>query len=286
MLYNLSYHTQNVNSLVRTSSVGSNLTIPIIDYLLKTNCIEILSDTRMNEQKIRKIKSILCKSSQIGVEKERFFSTSQDNTRVGGVSIFLPQYLDSCLDVIYTKKDPHEIPRYLSIICKLQGSSNILICGFYGATQPGEKLDALKRLLTHLEELNERFSFDHTILAGDYNLLLDSISLGSSQESRIFNEILNLLNLTDSKICGNLPGEKEAKTLRSNGLDAVLSKDTGTYLPSIANQNSNRIDGFLISDNLQTRCSNVTYCVTLALPNCDHRGFFFLSNMGLDRHTL
>ena len=182
MLYNLSYHTTNVNSLVRTSSVGSNLTIPIVDYLLKTNCIEILSDTCMDEQNIRKIKSILCKSSQIGVEKERFFSTSQDNTRVGGVSIFLPQYLDSCLDVIYTKKDPHEIPRYLSIICKLQSSSNILICGFYGATQPGEKLDALKRLLTHLEELNEKFSFDHAILTGDFNLLLDSISLGNSQD--------------------------------------------------------------------------------------------------------
>ena len=89
MLYNLSYHTTNVNSLVRNASVGNNLTIPIIDYLLKTNCIEILSDTRMNEQKTRKIKSILCKSSQIGVEKERFYSTSQDNTRVGGVSIWL-----------------------------------------------------------------------------------------------------------------------------------------------------------------------------------------------------
>ena len=95
MLYNLFYHAQNVNSLVRASSAESNLTIPILDYLLKTNCIEILCDTRMNDQKIRKIKNILCKSSQIGVEKERFFSTSQDNNKVGGVSIFLPQYLDS-----------------------------------------------------------------------------------------------------------------------------------------------------------------------------------------------
>ena len=63
----------------------------------------------MNEQKIKNIKSILCKSSQIGVEKERFFSTSQDSTRVGGVSIYLPQYLDSCLNVIYTKKDSWRI---------------------------------------------------------------------------------------------------------------------------------------------------------------------------------
>ena len=104
MLYNLSYHTTNVNSLVRTASVGNNLTIPIIDYLLKTNCIEILTDSRMNEQKIRKIKSILCKSDQIGIEKERFFSTSQEDMKVGGVSIFLPQFLDNCLGVIYTKK--------------------------------------------------------------------------------------------------------------------------------------------------------------------------------------
>ena len=228
----------------------------------------------MNEQKIRKIKNILCKSDQIGIEKERFYSTLQEDNKVGGVCIFLPQFLDNCLEVIYTKKDSHDIPRYLSIICRLQGNSNILICGFYGATQPGEKLDALKRLLTHLEELYERFSFDHTILAGDYNLLLDSISLGSSQESRIFNEILNLLNLTDSKTCGQLPSEKETKTLKSYGLDAILAKDTGTYLPSMANQNCNRIDGFLISDNLQTRCSNVTYCVTLQLPHCDHRGVF------------
>ena len=135
MLYNLFYHAQNVNSLVRASSSESNLTIPILDYLLKTNCIEILCDTHMNDQKIRKIKYILCKLSQIGVEKERFFSTSQDSSKVGGVSIFLPQYLDSCLNVIYTKKDSHEIPRFLSIICKLLSNSNILICGFYGATK-------------------------------------------------------------------------------------------------------------------------------------------------------
>ena len=83
--------------------------------------------------------------------------------------------------------------------------------------------------------MNEKFSFDHTILAGDFNLILDSISLGSSQESRTFNEILCLLNLIDSKLCGNLPSEKEARIFRSNGLDAILSKDTGTYLPSISN---------------------------------------------------
>ena len=169
------------------------------------------------------------------------------------MSIFLPQYLDSCLSVIYTKNDTNEIPRFLSIICKLQSNSNILICGFYGATKTNEKFDALKRLLTHLEELNEKFSFDHTILAGDFNLILDSISLGSSQESKIFNEILSSFNLVDSKICGNLPSEKETKNLKSNGLDAILSKDTSTYLPSIANQKSNRIDGFFLSDNLQLK---------------------------------
>ena len=118
MLYNLFYHAQNVNSLVRASSSGSNLTIPIIDYLLKTNCIEILTDTRMNDQKTRKIKNILCKSSQIGVEKERFFSTSQDSSKVGGVSIFLPQYLDSCLSVIYTKKILMKFRVYSTLITR------------------------------------------------------------------------------------------------------------------------------------------------------------------------
>ena len=56
MLYNLCYHTQNVNSLVRASTTESNLTIPILDYLLKTNCIETLGDTRMNDLKLKKIK--------------------------------------------------------------------------------------------------------------------------------------------------------------------------------------------------------------------------------------
>ena len=140
MLYNLQIHSQNVNSLVRASNTESNLTIPILDHLLKTNCIQILCDTRMNDLKIRKIKNILCKSSQIGVEKERFFSTSQDSSKVGGVAIYLPQYLDSCLSVIYTKNDASEIPRFLSIICKLQSNSNILICGFYGATKPTRNL--------------------------------------------------------------------------------------------------------------------------------------------------
>ena len=57
MLFNLSFHTNNVNSLVRKASFGNNFTIPIIDYLSKTNCIEILTDSRMNEQKIEKIKA-------------------------------------------------------------------------------------------------------------------------------------------------------------------------------------------------------------------------------------
>ena len=130
MLYNLQIHCQNVNSLVRASNTESNLTIPILDHLLKTNCIQILSDTRINDLKLKKIKNILCKSSQIGIEKERFFSTLQDSSKVGGVSIYLPQYLDSCLSVIYTKTDSNEIPRFISLICKLQSNSNILICGF------------------------------------------------------------------------------------------------------------------------------------------------------------
>ena len=112
----------------------------------------------------------------------------------------------------------------------------------------------------------------NSLLAGNFNLILDSISQGSSQESKIFNEILSSFNLVDSKICGNLPSEKETKNLKSNGLDAILSKDTSTYLPSIANQKSNRIDGFFLSGNLQLKCSNVGYCVTLELPTCDHRG--------------
>ena len=154
----------------------------------------------------------------------------------------------------------------------MQSNSNILICGFYGATKTNEKSDALKRLLTHLEELNEKFSFDHIILAGDFNLVLDSISLGNSQESKIFNEILSSFNLVDSKVCGNLPSEKETRNLKLNGLDAILSKDACTYLPSISKQKCNRIDGLFLSGNLQLKCSNVGYCITLELPACDHRG--------------
>ena len=221
----------------------------------------------------KKIRSILCKSSQIGVEKERFFTTLQDSNKVGGVSIYLPQYLDSCLSVIYTKTDSNEIPRFISIICKLQNTSNILICGFYGSAKSNEKLDSLKRLLAHLEELNEKFSFEHLILGGDFNLILDSISSGNSQESKVFNEILSSFNLVDSKICGNLPNEKETRNMKLNGLDAILSKDACTYLPSIAKQKSNRIDGIYLSCNLQMKCEKVGYCITLELPACDHRSF-------------
>ena len=54
----------------------------------------------MNEQKIEKIKSLLCKSDQIGTVKDRFFSTSQEDMKVGGVSIYLPQFLDK----LYTQR--------------------------------------------------------------------------------------------------------------------------------------------------------------------------------------
>ena len=211
MLFNLQIHCQNVNSLVRASSTENNLTIPILGHLLKSNCIQILCNTRINNLKLEKIRSILCKSNQIGVEKERFFTTLQSSSKVGGVSIYLQQYLDSCLSVIYTKADLNEIPRFVSIICRLQNTSTILICGFYGSAKSSEKHDSLRRLLSHLEELNEKFSFEHLILGGDFNLILDSISSGNCQESKAFNEILSSFNLVDSKICGILPNEKEIK---------------------------------------------------------------------------
>ena len=156
MLFNLQIHCQNVNSLVRASSTENNLTIPILGHLLKSNCIQILCDTRMNDLKFEKIKSILCKSNQIGVEKERFFTTLQTNSKVGGASIYLPQHLDNCLSVIYMKADLNEIPRFISIICKLQNASTILICGYYGSARSGEKHESLRRLLSHLEELRGR----------------------------------------------------------------------------------------------------------------------------------
>ena len=285
MLFNLQIHCQNVNSLVRTST-GNNLTIPILGHLFKSNCIQILCDTRINNLKFEKIRSLLCKSNQIGVEKERFFTTLQSSSKVGGVSIYLPQYLDSCLSVIYTKVDHNEIPRFVSIIFKLQNASTLLICGYYGPAKSNEKYDSLKRLLSHLEELNEKFSFEHLILGGDFNLILDSISLGNCQESKVFNEILSLFNLVDSKICGNLPNDKETKNMKYNGLDAILSKDACTYVPSIANQKSNRISGIFLSCNLQMKCENVGYCITLELPSCDHRGLLSFPNMAVNRCIL
>ena len=68
----------------------------------------------MNEEKIEKIKSLLCKSDKIGTVKDRFFSTSQEDMKTGGVSISLPQFLDNCLEVIYTKKDIYTY-MYISI---------------------------------------------------------------------------------------------------------------------------------------------------------------------------
>ena len=190
---------------------------------------------------------------------------------MGGASIFVPQLFDNCLSVIYTKVDLNEIPRFISIICKLQNDSNILICGYYGSARSGEKHESLKRLLSHLEELNERFSCEHLVLGGDFNLTLDSISSGSCQESKIFNEILSTFNFVDSKI-GTLPNEKETKNIKHNGLDAILSRDACTYLPQVSNQKSNRIDGIFISGNLRVKCEKIGYCLTLELPACDHRG--------------
>ena len=130
MLYNLQIHCQNVNSLVRASSTENNLTIPILGHLLKTNCIQILCDTRINNLKFEKIRSILCKSSQIGVKKERFFTTLQDSSKVGGVSIYLPQYLDSCLSVIYTKTvTVSQPPRcWLHMLCRVSAESALHSC--------------------------------------------------------------------------------------------------------------------------------------------------------------
>ena len=83
---------------------------------------------------------------------------------------------------------------------------------------------------------------ENVILGGDFNLNLDTISTCNCQEAKIFNEILSFCNLIDGKIYGTLPDDKEIKTIKSRGLDVIQTKEACTYIPSITNQKSNRLD--------------------------------------------
>ena len=174
-MFSLHFSTQNVNSLVRTRSLPGQeckqYFSPFLNLMKKSTEILFLSDTRLNADKLKFLENQFSLTEVIGVRKQRIFATSSEHcNRTGGVAIFVPQSYDDILSICHCEHDPSQIPRFLTILAKLQGHCKVFLSVVYGSPKSqGEKNQIWTRYHKHIESLISRFGDSPVILAGDTN---------------------------------------------------------------------------------------------------------------------
>ena len=123
----------------------SGLNVSFLLSYWSTFKFEFSSTNCCDEKKLLFLNNALSKSEKTGIQKTRVYSTTSQNNKTGGVTIYLPSCFDNIIKVLYQSKDNSEIPRYLSLVCKLTGGPNIILSAVYGSPQNAkEKLSPLK----------------------------------------------------------------------------------------------------------------------------------------------
>ena len=144
-MFSLHFSTQNVNSLIRTRSLPGQerkqYFSPFLNLMKKSTEILFLSDTRLNADKLKFLEEQFSLTEVIGVRRKRIFATSSEHcSRTGGVAILVPKTYDDILSVVHCEHDPSQIPRFLTVLAKLQGHCKIILSVFYGSPKSqGEK---------------------------------------------------------------------------------------------------------------------------------------------------
>ena len=147
-MFSLHLSTQNVNSLVRTRSFpgqeSKQYFSPFLNLMKKSTEILLLSDTRLDANKLKFLENQFSFTEIIGVRRQRIFATSSEHcNRTGGVAIFVPQSYDDILSICHCEHDPSQIPRFLTILAKLQGHCKVFLSVVYGS--PKSNLDSLSQ---------------------------------------------------------------------------------------------------------------------------------------------
>ena len=107
-------------------------------------CRSSYRHTRLDANKLKFLENQFSFTEIIGVRRQRIFATSSEHcNRTGGVAIFVPQSYDDILSICHCEHDPSQIPRFLTILAKLQGHCKVFLSVVYGS--PKSNLDSLSQ---------------------------------------------------------------------------------------------------------------------------------------------
>ena len=213
----------------------------------------------------------------IGVRRQRIFATSSEHcNRTGGVAIFVPQSYDDILSICHCEHDPSQIPRFLTILAKLQGHCKVFLSVVYGSPKSqGEKNQIWTRYHKHIESLISRFGDSPVILAGDTNEKLDGFFDSSgicTTSSTPFGKIMNSLGLADLYGAAERSHSRNDK-IRMQRQDKIICeiKDFKTFFPKIVGCKASRIDSIFCSQALVNQMSSRNIFSTYEISGADHR---------------
>ena len=248
-MFSLHFSTQNVNSLIRTKTLPGNerkqFSSPFLSLMKNSTEILFLSDTRLNTEKLKFLEDQFSLTEVIGVRRKRIFATSSEHcSRTGGVAILVPKTYDDILSVVHCEHDPSQIPRFLTVLAKLQGHCKIILSVFYGSPKSQTEKDQVwTRYLKHIESFICKFGDSPLILAGDTNEKLNSLSDSSSgvctMSKNSFGKILNSFDLVDL-YGGAERNHYKNDDIRMQRQNQIIcdTKDFKTFFPKIVGCNA------------------------------------------------
>ena len=266
----LSFQALNCNSLVRYDA-NYSLSSPYVGLLKSVSDICFLSDVRISEKKFSFLYDKLSLTNQIGIKRQRLFSTQAENTKTGGAAIYLPQCYDDILKTIYVSKDMSPIPRYISLICEIVGGPKIMLSAFYGCPgSVGEKSKVLRRFYKHLYELTSKFGISIITAGGDFNVQLNMLN-ENGNDKQTLKKIIDDFSLLDAfVVCPPDINKRDINRLSKQNQIATKSDLGNTYFPKIVGHKASRIDGIFFSSSLERNMSEKSFCSSQCHPSSDH----------------
>ena len=236
--------------------------------------ITFISDSRIDEEKLNFLNNALSKSDKTGVQRIRVFSTISENTKTGGATIYIPSCFDTIIKVLYQSKDISEIPRYLSLVCKLTGGPNIILSAIYGSPQNAkEKQKVWRRYHFHMQELIDRFGGCPILLAGDWNQKLDQISDSEIIPNEMcLKSFIQAFDLCDFYQISKHDFSKNDKIrLERQGQIPCVNSLGNTFYPKIPGHRPSRIDGIFVSNSLISCMFEKNLFLSNEHPAADHK---------------
>lgn len=277
-MFALSLITLNANSLLKELPNSSGeLGNGLCNYIRSNASVFCFTDTRIDPQREYILNTELSKGSSFGSTnmKARVFTTlnreSPDRrNQFAGVTTIFSEKLDAAFELTKWYPDTSTRPRFGITVAKLTQGPRIIITNLYGKTSGNEASKAFMFNLINskMKEIKTAFGITLTIVLGDFNQNLDTLGQNKKQASEALDLLISDHCLVDSfRICH----------------PDSASHPGYTFLGRL-DQNSSRIDGIFISQQICQNAPNITCRVIPSheFPHkSDHQGLNLTLNWSL-----